>query len=516
VGTEVRLAELMAALSVAVDLGLGETVEHAQRSAIVAVALARAAGLDEAEASDAYYLALLRTVGCTGDHDFAFRVLGEDLGSWAGLAAMGPPTEMLRGMLREVGRGEKGLARVRRVAQAMAGLPQVMRDTRIHCEVGTMLSQRLGLPASVVAGLGQVFERWDGKGQPLHLRAEAISRAVRVAQLASDIELGVRQLGLEAARTLLGKRAGKGHDPRLVQLFLAQAPALLGGLDQGSLWQAVLDAEPGPRPRLQGEALDRALRAMGEFADMKSVFTRGHSAAVADLCAAACQRLGLPAAEVRAASHAAHLHDLGRVSVFAYVWDKPGPLSDAEWEKVRMHSYYTERILARLTGLGDAVTVASLAHERRDGSGYHRRISGRMNAQGLPAAGRVLAAADVYQALISPRPHRPAFSPGDAACELRAQGQAGKLDAEVVEAVLASAGHPARKRGTLPAGLSSREVEVLALMARGLTNKEIAAALGITPKTAGHHAEHIFEKVGVTTRAAAALFAMQNDLLIAG
>ena len=500
----------MAALSVAVDLGLGETVEHAQRSAVISVALSEAAGLTEEQAQDAYYLSLLQTVGCTGDHDFAFQNFGEDMAEWIPLAVMGAPMEMMGSLVRNVGRGQARLKRARSLARAFGALPGVMRNTQIHCEVGTMLSERLGLGPRVVAGLGQVFERWDGQGAPHRLRGDALALPVRVSQLARDIELGTRKLGLEGAVGLMRRRAGKGHDPRLVERFVKAPAAMVAGLDTGSTWKAVLDAEPGARPRLCGERLDQALRSVGEFADMKSSFTRGHSAGVADLARAAAAKLGLGAADQRAAAHAGHLHDVGRVAVYAYVWDKAGPLSDAEWERVRLHSYYTERVLCRLEVLGTATAIASLAHERRDGSGYHRRLS----SGSVPALARVLAAADVYQALTSVRPHRAAMPADAAAAELRKEVAAGRLDGEAAEAVLAGAGHAARRPTALPANLTAREAEVLRLMARGLTNKEIAGALDISTKTAGHHVEHIFTKIRVTTRAAAALYAMQNDLLV--
>jgi HD-GYP domain-containing protein (c-di-GMP phosphodiesterase class II) len=271
----------------------------------------------------------------------------------------------------------------------------------------------------------------------------------------------------------------------------------------------VLAAEPGRPLCLDGAALDRAIRSLGEYADMKSGYFRGHSAGVAALAAAAGRRLRLPEAEVIALGRAGHLHDIGRAGVLATIWDKPGPLSDAERERVRLHAYNTERILARAAGLGAAATLAGMDHERLDGSGYHRRLP----PAGLAPAVRVLAAADVYRALIEPRPHRAAHSPERAVDELRAEAGAGRLDREAVEAVLGVAGHEVR-RAERPAGLSDREVEVLRLVARGLTNKEIAGALDISPRTAGHHVEHIFTKIGVTTRAAAGLYAMQNDLLL--
>jgi HD-GYP domain-containing protein (c-di-GMP phosphodiesterase class II) len=384
---EARLAELMAALSVAVDLGVSGGTEHGQRAAVLAVRLAQAAGLSTAETHDAYYLALLKVVGCTGDHDFTVRVLGEDMGDWAPLASMGTPLEMLAAMASNVGRKRRGLARAGELLRALAALPELGRNIRIHCEMADLLSARLGLGSGVVQGLGQVFERWDGGGAPRKLRGEAIARPVRVAQLAGDIQLAAHKLGPGEVTALMQRRAGKGHDPALVQAFCRQAPDLLAALDTPSIWQAVLDAEPEPHARLGGERLDRALRAMGEFADMKSNFTRGHSAAVAALAEAAAGQLGLTQAEAQQVGRAGHLHDLGRVSVFGFVWDKPGPLSDAEWERVRMHTYYTERILSRLEGLGAVPAIAACAHERRDGSGYHRRLPGGA----VPVAARLLA-----------------------------------------------------------------------------------------------------------------------------
>jgi DNA-binding NarL/FixJ family response regulator len=109
------------------------------------------------------------------------------------------------------------------------------------------------------------------------------------------------------------------------------------------------------------------------------------------------------------------------------------------------------------------------------------------------------------------------LTPERAAEELRREAGEGRFDREAVAAVLAAAGHGAAPvRGARPAGLSDREVEVLRVLARGKTNKEIAAALDISVKTAGNHVQHIFEKIGVTTRAAATMFAMQNDLLPPG
>jgi HD-GYP domain-containing protein (c-di-GMP phosphodiesterase class II) len=277
-----------------------------------------------------------------------------------------------------------------------------------------------------------------------------------------------------------------------------------------SAWQAALAAEPGLPGQLGDAEIDDAARTIGEFADLKGRLVRGHSAAVARLAEEAGRRAGLGAGEVTELRRAGHLHDVGRVGVTAAIWDKAGPLTDAERERVRLHAYYTERVLARAPALAGVAALAAADHERLDGSGYHRRIP----AAAIGPAARILAAADVLAAMTEDRPHRPALPLDRAADELSREAAAGRLDPDAAAAVMAAAGlsrTPSRRER--PAGLSEREVEVLRLVARGLTNKEVAAALEISPRTAGHHLEHVFEKVGVTTRAAATLFAMQNDLL---
>jgi HD-GYP domain-containing protein (c-di-GMP phosphodiesterase class II) len=501
------LAELAASLSLATDIGLGVALEHAERSALLAVVLAEAAGFDESDARDAFYVALLKTVGCVGDEDFGVRVLGEDSGSWIAHMAGGSPAEFLGAMIRNVGRNDAFPRRAGKVLRALGKGASV--PTRAHCEVGRLLAERLGLSARVARALTQVFERWDGKGRPDRLKGEAIDRVVRVVQIAADAQAARRLFGTDETVALVRGRAGGGYDPKLVEVFARHAPKLFAALEVSSVHDALIEAEPGEPVRLSGDALDAAIESVGQYGDMKSRFTRGHSAGVAALAARAAERQGL--ADATAVRRAGHLHDIGRAGVVLDIWDKPGPLTEAERERVRMHSYYTERVLSRLDSLAPVAAIAGLAHERLDGAGYHRRLP----ATGVPAGARILAAADAYHAMTEPRPHRAALAPEQAAKAVRADAQAGRLDPDAVEAVLAaagqSAGAPARRAHA--GGLTDREVDVVRLLARGLTNKEIATTLDISVKTAGHHVQHIFEKAGVTTRAAAALFAMQNGLI---
>ena len=176
---------------------------------------------------------------------------------------------------------------------------------------------------------------------------------------------------------------------------------------------------------------------------------------------------------------------------------------------MRLHPYLTERMLHQSPSLSPLGAIAVQHRERLDGSGYPHGLSG----PAISRHARILGAADAYQAMREPRPYREARSAEDAAAELRADVRAGRLDAEVVEAVLGAAGHRVSRRREGPAGLTPREVEVLGLLARGLSNKEIARRLVISPKTVGNHVEHIYSKIGASSRARASLFAMQHGLL---
>lgn len=176
-----------------------------------------------------------------------------------------------------------------------------------------------------------------------------------------------------------------------------------------------------------------------------------------------------------------------------------------------MHPYYSERILAASLVLEAIAPIAAMHHERLDGSGYHR--AGR--SQALSTAARVLAAADAFQAMTQRRPHREALDAERAAAELRAGAAAGELDPHAVDAVIEAAGlpRPARPRDVRPAGLTDREVEVLGLVARACSNREVAEQLQISRRTAEHHVQHVYAKIGVSSRSAAALFALEHDLL---
>jgi HD-GYP domain-containing protein (c-di-GMP phosphodiesterase class II)/DNA-binding CsgD family transcriptional regulator len=508
---QVRLAELMAAVSLATDLGTGQPMEHALRTCYLAMGLAREVGLPAQDLFDTYYVSLLRFLGCTAEAsaDAALHA-GDDIALYEGLAPllMGRSSETIGWMLRHLAEGHSPRTRSRVLLGAFTEPKGAW--ARAHCEVGQMLARRIGLGDSVLHALGCAFERWDGKGFPNGIAGEEIPASCRVAIVARDFNLLSRVWGPDTATDVLRERNGKAYEPRVLHAALEHGPRLTAQIENGSLWDALLDAEPGPPMMIEDAHIDDVLSAFAHFADLKSPFLHGHSIGVAELVERAASVTWGSEMNPKLLRRAGLVHDLGRVAVPSGIWNKEGSLSDEEWERVRLHPYYAERILVRCNPLAGLAEVASSHHERMDGSGYHRGTK----APSLSATARLLATADAFRAMTEPRPHRRALSPSRAAEEVSRACAEGRLDVPCARAVLEVAGE-ARKpgRSDWPAGLTDREVEVLQLLATGLSNKQIARRLTLSPKTVGRHVEHIYAKLGVSTRAGATLIAMEQGLV---
>jgi HD-GYP domain-containing protein (c-di-GMP phosphodiesterase class II) len=510
-GTRATLEELLGVMSLGVDLGLGQPMEHMLRQCVIALELAKLVELDPSESELVFMVALLAWMGCTSNSHEQARWFGDDIGLREGVYWIDmTPSRLARYSMSRVGAGAPPLARARTIATFMrSGRKEVDTTRIIHCSVAGDLAVRLGLGDDVGAALRQVFERWDGHGDPGDLAGSEISRAVRLVQLADVVEVVHRVDGVEAAVAVAGKRSGTQFDPELVDLFCTHADGVLAALAGPTSWEVLIAARPGLGTPLSAEEATAALEAIADFADLKSPYTLGHSRAVADLAAEAGRVYGLPADQVTAVRSAGLVHDLGRLGVSNAIWDKQDPLSAPERERIRMAPYLTERMLSASPALTSLAPLAAANQERLDGSGYPRGLRG----EALSPEARILAAANVYEAMLEPRPHREARSADDAANELRVEVRARHLDGEAVEAVLRAAGHAAVRRPEQPGGLTPREVEVLRLVARGLASKEIGQRLHITPKTVGHHIEHIYTKIGASNRVAASLFATEHGLL---
>lgn len=507
----VGLAELIGVLSLGIDLGFGQPMEHVLRQCWIALRLAEHMGLDEEQRSVVYYTALLINVACHTDAHEQAKWFGDDIALKSDKYAHG-----LHGMrsalagLRRLGAGHPVLQRFRvGLNFALSGHKDVADMVRRHAALARSFAAEIGLPPAVQDAVGAAYEQWDGKGWPGLLAGESVPLAARLSQVAEFVEVAHRSGGVEAAAALARRLGGSQFDPNVAAHFSSAAAEILGGLDRARTWDEVVGAEPALAQPLSGDELDAALGAIADFVDLKSPYTLGHARGVAQLAEGAGAQLGLDAGARRTLRRAALAHGLGRLGVSNAIWDKPGPLGRGEWERVRLQPYLTARMLQQSAALAPIGELTADLRERLDGSGYPRGSSGASIS--LPA--RTLAAADVYQSMIEPRPHRPARAGQDAAGELRAEVRAGRLDGEAVEAVLMAAGHRARTRPERPAGLTAREVDVLRLVARGLSSKDIATELVISPKTARNHIEHIYVKTGATGRVEASLFAIKHGLL---
>jgi HD-GYP domain-containing protein (c-di-GMP phosphodiesterase class II)/DNA-binding CsgD family transcriptional regulator len=500
----VRLGELLGALSLATDLAAGIPLETSLRTCVLATRLARLVGITEL--GEVRSATLLRHLGCTAFAHEAARLGGDDhdlLTTYSGVDR-GRRTAI-------VGRTMTHLAREAPLGRRLAAVARVMTNpgagaalVSAQCTQAVALAEDLQLPDGVTAALGQMYERHDGRGGPHQIAGDAIRASAQILHLAELVEVHHRRQGAQgrdAAIAEVRRRRGKHIAPAIADAFLAEHAQLWPILEAASVWDHYLEDEAAGDAAVD---LDRVASAFGRFADLKSPYMLGHSTGVAAIALAACEdKAAMPRVRV-----AALLHDLGTVSVPNGIWDKPGPLNAMEWERVRLHGYYTQRILAQTALLADVAVIAGAHHERLDASGYHRGATAQM----LDRDARLIAAADVYQAMREARAHRPALTQDAAAAALATEAREGRLCRRAVDAVLGSAGLPKPER-SLPAGLTAREVEVLIHLARGSTNKEIATSLGIAVRTANHHIENIYAKLDVTTRAAAAVFAVRHDLV---
>lgn len=508
----VRLAELCGATSLFTDLGTGQPAEHGLRTCLVAMRLADVLGAEVQVRREVFYVSLLRFLGCTADaHEVAATAGGDDLGFLAGMApvAMGSPREELARLLGLVGRGERVPRRLRLLARAMSDPNAKARLLGAHCEVAVRLATEMGLPAGVTEALGVAYARWDGRGVPAGVAGEAIPLSMRVAIVARDVELWGRETDRATTMEVLRGRRGRAYAPEVVDAALAVG---VDELRRGSedLWRTVLACEPAPFQEVVGSHVTVALGALGDFADLKSPEFAGHARRVAHIAAAAGGVRNLGVRDSLILTWAALVHDLGVVAVPSGVWRAARQLTAPEWEQVRLHPMWSERILTRCPPLEAVAAVAARHHERLDGSGYPAGVNG--DEAGSLAG--IVACADWLDERASPRAHRPALDGESAARSLRQLAGEGALARPDVEAVLkatGSAGQPVVVER--PAGLTEREIDVLRLLALGHTNRHIAGSLGISAKTVGTHVEHIYAKADVRSRAAAALFAAQHSVL---
>ncbi|MEP9385330.1 HD domain-containing phosphohydrolase [Nocardioides cheoyonin] len=503
-----RRVEVLAGLSVAIDLGLGQPAEHMLRSAVIACGLADRLGLSREQRATVYYSTLVMWIGCHADSQEYARWFGDDIAVRQGAyLADSAGLPMMRFLVGNVARGEPLGTRVRVLATLLRDARgQLAALIHSHCTSAAALARHVGLSPDVEHALAYTFERYDGGGLPTGATGDAIPVEMRVAHVADYADVHHRLYGVDGAVAMARSKRGGHFDPAVVDALVADPAALLESPGDDA-WERALAVAPDAEVRLDDAGLDRLLTAIGDFVDLKCPFTLGHSRRVAELAHEAAVRLGFSPAEATTVRRAGHLHDVGRLGVSNQVWSKPSELTASEWERVRMHPYLTDRVVTRIPGLAAERLVARSHHEHLDGSGYPLGLAGTA----LGRCERLLAAVVGYQAALEPRPYRDVLPPEAAAQRLRERATRGELDTECVETVLAAAGQkPARVRRDDT--LTPREVEILGLVARGLSNREIATRLVLSEKTVRNHVERTYAKIGAANRVGASLYALEHGL----
>ncbi len=520
----VRIADLLSALSLAADLAIGLPAEHAVRSCYLGMRVADQLKVSLEQQAGLYYAELLMDAGCTAwTSHFARYVMNDEIAARREFFFYTDdhnPVEIMGWLKDYVAAGQPAHVRVQQVLNfALHGKESTREGFRNTCEVAGRFADRLGMPEVVQSALVSVFEQWDGSG-PGGMRGEATPLISRIVYTTSFIEAFHYVGGRSAAMRLAEERRGKAFDPAVVDAFLAIADdeALWETLQQESVWTEVLSLEPpSPFRYIKEEKLEDVALAFADFADLKSFYTSGHSRRVGDLAKRMTTQLRLPEAEVSAIRRAALMHDLGLVAVPSFTLQKPrNQLTQVEWERLRLHPYHAERILARVPVLAPIVPLIAAHHERMDGQGYYRGLSGAQ----IPLGARIIAVADRFDDLTNDTPDEPAVDQeaalqqmsgevGSALCPDCFRALEESLHASGVTAVT----RRKNRSPAWPAGLTDREVEIMRLLAKGLSRQEMAKRLVVSEHTVRHHLEHIYNKVGVSTRVGATLFAIEHDLL---
>lgn len=516
---EIRVVEVMAALSLTTDLATGVPFEKGLQVCLVADRLADELGLDAPTRAAVFQASLLRSIGCTSHAPENAEEFVDDTAFQAALKRLDPgDPETFAGQLRDFGRwagpGSDLAARFLEIAPTVGPVAAAS-----GCEVSRALAPELGAGERVLRALDEVYERWDGLGIPLGRSGEELGVEARVLHVAEQAVLARATGAPGAARQELVRRAGGHLDPEIARVAVAAGAGLLQPLDAADLLSEVLAREPAPVAVVAGDAAPRLCRVLGTVADLKSTHLLGHSSFVARVAKGAGQRAGLATATLDDLACAALLHNLGCVVVPSSVLDcRPAELGVAGRERMRLQGYWTQRILERCPSLSDLAPLvrgASEHHASFAEGGYldWRRSADLLPPAALPEAGRLLEAAEAYASLAEPRPGREALPDAEIGALLEAAAWDGRLDPGAVDAVREVAAVAPAVGSSRSALLTAREVQVLGLAARGLTNRAIAQRLGISDRTVGHHLAHVYDKTGRRTRAGVAVWAVERGLL---
>lgn len=506
-----NISEGLGTLALAADMATGRPKGSGLTAAIVAAKFAEMLGLDTKTCKDAYFLASVRFIGCTiTSHETGVLSSGDDqgfavatmLGDWA------DREDLKKHLDQFVAHGTPEDERNAAFNNICDILPEVAPDfTAAHCRQSYLLAKRLPISEEVLESIPYYYARWDGKVLPFGgADIPLLSRLVRISEMA---ELVRRLENSARAKEAIAAKLGHELDPELGQKFLDHAEEIFKAASKTPEFEAFIDAEPG-EPIQMTQMCRQLLAEVGaDMIDHKVTYFRSHSRRVAGLAAQAAQIVGLSSSEVENLRLTAMVHDIGKCAISNRIWYKPTDLSVSERLELEGHTFQTQFILCHGEPFSEWAEVASSCQERADGSGYHR------NTAISCIASNILSAANEYDELTHSTPVRQQMKPEEAAGTLNQAAQEKKFLPQAVAAVLQAAGHTVKEaKAALPFGLTRREAQVLSRLAKSETTAEIAEALNISPKTADHHIQNIYNKTDIRARPALALFALEHGIVM--
>jgi HD-GYP domain-containing protein (c-di-GMP phosphodiesterase class II) len=483
--------QVLGCLAFGGDLSMGQPIDHSPRTALLASRLTTQLGYGLDVASCAGTLSLIRWAGCTANAQGFAELFGDDIACRAAIIEYRNPL---------AGKGE-----------LPGPLDLYLRPLAMaQCEATVEMANQLGLSPAVGAGALDLFEHWNGSGIPAGKSHEDVDLLAQIVALASDMEILSRVFGLGKALLVIEGRGGTHYDPALARVAQKHAPIWLGELSQVDAWtEAAFNSE---KALVGGECeRDSLVRLLADYADLKVPRHFQVSRKASEMASFVASTLGMRGESTHRVKRAALLHGLGRVAVPNATLERDGLLTEADNEYTRLIPYWTERILKRAPDFEADAALAAQAFERLDGTGFPKGSRGRS----LSEEARVLQSCVFVATAWHDQNCRGANDINAIKGRIKAEVTAGRLDQLCTDAALAACGMqrtPARPQ-TTAVHLTDREREVLVHLARGLTNKEIARVLSISPRTAGTHVENLYRKLEVSTRAAAALAALRLDLV---
>jgi HD-GYP domain-containing protein (c-di-GMP phosphodiesterase class II) len=410
-GVQIRLAEIIEALSKALDMTEGQPEGHCIRCCYIGMHIGREVGLDEVQLRDLYYTLLLKDLGCSSN---AARIcelyLADDLHFKRDFKLVdGSLTQVLRFVISHTGM-QSGLAeRFRSILNILQNGGELSTELiQTRCQRGAEIARQMRFSEGVAQGILALDEHWNGGGKPDGLAGDQIPLFSRIALLAQVIDIFHVSGGRKSALTEIKKRKRDWFDPSLVEAFISVSENRLfwDALSSSDVEAIVLASEPGQHAIMaDDDYLDDIAAGFAKVIDAKSPYTSGHSDRVALFTDLIAEEMGIGFEARRLLKRAALLHDIGKLGVSNSVLDKPGKLDEDEWLKMKRHAEFSEHILSTIGAFSEAALIGGAHHERLDGKGYPRGLL----ADNIPMEVRIVSTADVFDALTADRPYRAAM-----------------------------------------------------------------------------------------------------------